>query len=404
MAIYTQYGRYQKAKLFKEMLESYGDTYMLLGLGNPYWDDATKDQSIPVAPYDTSMINPDPAVVSNQFLDGNINQYFCNTADNQINPPIDDKVEHSLIDGRPNLDAQDPSRSGKYLDKVKDLVPPFPCIWQHYNYSTPLLTIGGVPIYQDSYQDYYITSNDNYTTFELYSYSGGILASNIQFPTNQYERQFFSELVLRGFSLSNCSAPYLVKHPSGFLGCVRCGISFVKDIGTSIDLNYTGSIDQFWYGDRYWEVVDPNETTLDSYIDGVVNKVYPHHLLFSATINPRQLFAGNLNIDQNLIPREVAIFSKSVNPLNQVHGRSTYRVGEYIFNFGQYNSDEAEAIKNVQIGGESAQDKVLNFTFPCTVGNDTFPQGEFKFILNDYIKGTVRNRHSVDRIGYIVGF
>ena len=420
MAIYTQYGRYQKAKLFKEMLESAGDTYMLLGLGNPYWDDTTKDQSIPVAPYDTSMINPDPAVVSNQFLDEHINQYFSNTAYSQISPSIEisAKTEQSLINGHPNENEQ----SGEYLNICKDLIPPFPCVWQNYiNNNAKLLTLGGVEIYQNSYQNYYIDSSnaDNFTTFNLCTYSGGVIAENVNFPTDNYERQLFSELVLRGYARNlgdNNNLKYYVKHPAGLLGAVKVGISFVKDIGTSLDNStYNGYVDQFWYGDRYWEVVDPNEDTLESYIDGGTNKIYPHHLLFSATINPRQLFTGNLNVDQNLIPRQIALYSKKATPTNIVNnnvvysdGPNVYRVGDYVFNFGQYTNSD---IVNLTTGsGQYDANHILNFTFPCSTNNanrsdsNSYPQGDFKFILNDYIKGTVRNRHSVDRIAYIIGF
>lgn len=417
MAIYTQYGRYQKAKLFKEMLESAGDTYMLLGLGNPYWDRDELEQSIPVAPYDTSMINPDPSVNGNQFLDEHINQYFSNT--DYANPPINisANIEQSLINGVPNSE-QDPTQSGKYLNICKDLIPPFPCIWQNYNYTAGIIDSQQFAINLDNYQNYYIDSRNNFTKFYLKDYND-IVEEELQFPTDNYERQFFSELVLRGYARNlgqgDNNLKYYVKHPAGLFGAVKVGISFVKDIGTSLDNStYNGYVDQFWYGDRYWEVVDPNEDTLESYIDGDTNKIYPHHLLFSATINPRQLFTGNLNVDQNLIPRQIALYSKKATPINVVNntvvysnGPNVYRVGDYVFNFGQYTNSD---IANLTSSGQYDSTHILNFTFPCSTDNEnrsdanSYPQGDFKFILNDYIKGTVRNRHSVDRVAYIVGF
>ena len=399
MAIYTQYGRYQKAKLFKEMLESEGDTYMLLGLGNPYWDLDNKDQSIPVAPYDTSQINPDPPVNNNQFLDENVNQYFSKIGYNPIPTVINGELQEDT-----------------HASVCKDLVPPFPCIWQNYDGSNERLLpkvntpgdIDGNYILQNDYQNYYIESLDNFTNFRLHTYTNDD-PGTIYWPSDNYERQFFSELVLRGYAQSACSNPSLVKHPAGLLGAVKVSISFVKDIGTTLD-NTDNSIDQFWYGDRYWEVVDPNEDTLESYINDTT-KIYPHHLLFSATINPRQLFAGNLNIDQNIIPRQIALYSKKLIPTvdgNDVvyeHGPNSYRVGDYVFNFGQYTISDINDIISAD-----AQAKILNFTFPCSLNtssrsdSNSYPQGDFKFILNDYIKGTIRNRHSVDRIGYIIGF
>jgi len=390
MAIYTQYGRYQKAKLFKEMLESAGDTYMLLGLGNPYWDLDDKNQPIPVAPYDITHITDPDNSNDNQFYDNHVNQYFSKIGYNPIS---------TVIDGEPQEDT--------HASVCKDLIPPFPCVWHDANNNDPL--ISDTAIMQNDYQNYYIESSNSFTDFTLHTYTNDI-PDTIYWPSDNYERQFFSELVLRGYAQSACSSPSLIKHPAGLLGAVKVSISFVKDIGTTLD-NTDNSIDQFWYGDRYWEVVDPNEDTLESYIDGTINKVYPHHLLFSATINPRQLFANNLNIDQNLIPRQIALYSKKLTPTvdgNDVvyeHGPNSYRVGDYVFNFGQYTISDINDIISAD-----AQAKILNFTFPCSLNtssrsdSNSYPQGDFKFILNDYIKGTIRNRHSVDRIGYIVGF
>ena len=76
MAIYTNYGRYLKAKLFKQLLDEDGETYMLFGIGNHLWD---KQQEIPIAPYNTKII-ADSEVTNNQFADSNANQWFT-TAD-----------------------------------------------------------------------------------------------------------------------------------------------------------------------------------------------------------------------------------------------------------------------------------------------------------------------------------
>ena len=95
MAIYTNYARYLKAKEFKKMIEDQGDTYMLLGLGNPFWDSTTDETvaKMPVAPYNTDIMtgitgwsynsstgtytHGDPLNVDqNQFSDTEAYQYF----------------------------------------------------------------------------------------------------------------------------------------------------------------------------------------------------------------------------------------------------------------------------------------------------------------------------------------
>ena len=85
---------------------------------------------------------------------------------------------------------------------------------------------------------------------------------------------------------------------------------------------------------------------------------------FSATVNPR-ILCEELNIDQYLVPRQIAIFTrKKPFKANTVDGSSYieadvdesgnyyakyeegplyYRANEYVFNFGQYSEAELEA-------------------------------------------------------------
>ena len=151
--------------------------------------------------------------------------------------------------------------------------------------------------------------------------------------------------------------------------------------------------------------------------------------MFNATVNPRTL-CEELNIDQYLVPRQIAIFTRKKSfKANTVDGSIYieagvddsgnyyakyeegplyYRANEYIFNFGQYSEVELEAFR------KNFGNKILNFTLPCDCGTVEgpgavaipykTPNGEFKFLLNDYIRGQVRTRHSIDRFGYVVGF
>jgi hypothetical protein len=84
-------------------------------------------------------------------------------------------------------------------------------------------------------------------------------------------------------------------------------------------------------------------------------------------------------------------------------GNQYYRAYENEFNFGQYWWSDGE----VPADHVPAIGELLNFTLKCKVpgeGNLMTPRGEFKFLLNDYIRGQVRERHSIDRFGYVVGF
>ena len=279
------------------------------------------------------------------------------------------------------------------MDKCKNLIPPFPCIWK-YDDTTNVITSPAVK--QSEYRNYYITHPDSdYSLFYIGSTSGIPAEQTIQMPTDDLEKQYFAELYLRGKAYT---ADIIT--PVGLLGAVKCDISFVKDIGTEADNLYTGGINQFWYGDRYWQIVNPDDSDLDNYInddpvgDRANQEIYPHHLIFTATVNPRVLCA-ELAIDKYIVPRQIAIYTRRITGNN--HRKNYYRVYENIFNFGQYatpNDMDAAA----PTGGE-----FLDFTLPCTVDGRSYG-GDFRFILNDYIRGQIRDDHSVDRFGYVVGF
>lgn len=383
MAIYTNYGRYLKAKLFKEAIESQGSAYMLLGLGNPQWDVSASEQSITIAPYNTSIINQADAE-HNQFYDNHVCSYF-QAGITQTNA--------ALVNGI--IDTS--TTEGKYLNKVKNLVAPFPCIWTgDGEHGVPLTFGSNITVYQNDYQNAYVKYDDNQYKLCMVD-STDELAINIP-ADDSIEKQYFAEMLLRGSSIVGANALPGNIYPVGLLGAIKCSISFVKDIGFGENNHYTGDISQFWYGDRYWEIVNPDESDLDNYIedgedsDGTQN-IYPHHLVFTATVNPRTLYPI-LNIDKSIVPRQIAIYTRANNsgaPLP-----ICYRANEYYFNFGQFNGPPDSADPN----------KLLNFTLPCTIDTMQYPNdpNRFRFVLNDYIRGQVRDDRSVDRFGYVIGF
>lgn len=360
MAIYTEYGRYLKAKKFKDSVEATNSgMYMLLGLGDPRWDyDA--NHTMPIAPYNTSVVeNP------GQFSDSRVSLKFLQNTSATA-------TTIGLSNGR--------ITDNTYIGKCKDIVPPFPGTWSD--------TVGSMSLFNDidsnNFADHYITK-----TSSSYCIDGG---ATVTLPPNSTDniikRQYFAEMYLRG------QRPE-IKNPVGLLGAVKCTVSYVVDIGSSGSA-YKGHEDQFWYGDRFWQIVTVNEHDVESNTDLLNNRKiqYPHHLLFTAIINPRDL-CDVLEIDQCIAPMQVALYMKTdTTKLSMPH----YRVGEYIFNFGQYSVTDINGLS------EGDRGKMLNFTLPCTVGGNKYPDPQFEFVLNDYIKGSPRQQHMVDRIGYIIGF
>lgn len=415
MAIYTQYGRYLKAKQFKEMLEDKYEAYMLFGLGNPKWTDSNENQPMPFGPHNTNILLYETDT-TNQFYDANVQQYFTDG----------DTAEQFVSYSKPITE---------YARKVAELSPVFPAIWYKYEIPTDpeiplptdMFTISNdVNIDLMKYQNYYIQSGGD--GFHLKDITTPTLDNKVNIPSTPIAKMYFAELYLRGLAIENH-----IMAPVGLLGAIKCNLSLVRDLGID-ESKYTGLQSQFWYGDRYWEIVNPNDTSLEDYIKykdesgnlstSGVAEYYPTHLLFTSMINPRNL-CDNLNIDNCIAPQQLAIYIRKKHYNTDINayesGKPYYRVdGNNIFNFGQYT---AESIKDYNIEYIQAarayqlsnKDKplnekyIFNFTLPdknhkYNYDDPKLNDGEFKLLLHDYIKGQIRESHSIEKIGYIVGF
>ena len=417
MAIYTQYGRYLKAKQFKEMLEDKYEAYMLFGLGNPKWTDSSENQPMPFGPHNTNILLYETST-ANQFYDANVQQYFTDG----------NTTEQFVSYSKPITE---------YSRKVAELLPVFPAIWYKYEPpkepetqpQTDMFTISNdVDIDLMQYQKYYIKHNgDNFRLYKINDNPDGI--NNVTIPSTPIAKMYFAELYLRGLAIENH-----IMAPVGLLGAIKCNLSLVRDLGVD-ESKYTGLQSQFWYGDRYWEIVNPNDTSLEDYIKykdesgnlstSGVAEYYPTHLLFTSMINPRNL-CDDLNIDNCIAPQQLAIYirKKHYNTDTNAYenGKPYYRVdGNNIFNFGQYTADSIKDynIKYIQAArayqlqctdNKPLKDKyIFNFTLPdenhkYNYDDPKLNDGEFKLLLHDYIKGQIRENHSIEKIGYIVGF
>ena len=414
MAIYTQYGRYLKAKQFKEMLEDKYEAYMLFGLGNPKWTDSSENQPMPFGPHNTNILLYETST-ANQFYDANVQQYFT---DNNT-------AEQFVSYSKPITE---------YARKVAELLPVFPAIWYKYEPpkdqetqpQTDMFTISNdINIDLMEYQKYYIKHNGG--NFLLHKI-GGTSDNEVDIPSTPIAKMYFAELYLRGIAIENH-----IMAPVGLLGAIKCNLSLVRDLGID-ESKYTGLQSQFWYGDRYWEIVNPNDASLEDYIKykdesgnlstSGVAEYYPTHLLFTSMINPRNL-CDDLNIDNCIAPQQLAIYirKKHYNTDTNAYenGKPYYRVdGNNIFNFGQYTADSikdynieynsaARAYKLSNKGKQLDEKYIFNFTLPdenhkYNYDDPKLNDGEFKLLLHDYIKGQIRENHSIEKIGYIVGF
>ena len=411
MAIYTQYGRYLKAKQFKEMLEDKYEAYMLFGLGNPKWIDNNEDQPMPFGPHNTNILLYENST-DNQFYDDKVQQWFT-----------DNKTQEQLVSYSKPIT--------EYARKVAELLPVFPAIW--YKYEPPkkpeeqpqqdMFTISNdinnddVNIDLMKYQNYYIQSGGD--GFHLKDINDNEFDKKVNIPSTPMAKMYFAELYLRGLAIEN-----QIIAPVGLLGAAKCSLSLVRDLGID-DSNYTGLQSQFWYGDRYWEIVNPNDNALESYIkykddEGNTSGVagyYPTHLLFTSMINPRNL-CDDLNVDNCIAPQQLAIYIRKKHYNTDIgayeNGSPYYRVdGNNIFNFGQYNADDIGTLTYSPSTRSYSSDilgkSVFNFTLPdknhiYDYNDPNMKDGEFKLLLHDYIKGQIRDAHSIERTGYIIGF
>ena len=406
MAIYTQYGRYLKAKQFKEMLEDKYEVYMLFGLGNPKWIDSSENQPMPFGPHNTNILLYETDA-TNQFYDDKVQQWFTDG----------DTTEQFVSYSKPITE---------YARKVAELLPVFPAIWYKHETSenqtdqpptSDMFTINNsIEIDLMKYQNYYIQKDDD--GFHLHDAKDGS-DTIVNIPSKSMANMYFAELYLRGLAIKNN-----IKAPVGLLGAAKCSLSLVRDLGID-DSNYTGLQSQFWYGDRYWEIVNPNDSALESYIKykddegntSGVAEYYPTHLLFTSMINPRNL-CDDLNVDNCIAPQQLAIYIRKKHYNTDINayenGKPYYRVdGNNIFNFGQYTANDIGTLTyntstrsyNSNMLGKS----VFNFTLPdknhiYEYNDPNMKDGEFKLLLHDYIKGQPREDHSIELVGYIIGF
>lgn len=317
MAIYTQYGRYTKAKLFKESVNSGGGVYFAFGIGNPDWDSA----GVISAPYDEKC-----TFSLGTYFDNQKSRYYKDSS-NVVKP-----LYASLA------------------TNASTKVPLFPVIYNNATFQFEIASGAGY-VGVTSYKDAYITKTGSEY---ILHYQGNDTSIKIPSATyNPKEFVYFCELFIRGTARAdNCF---------GLLGMVKGDACLVKDIGNSS----TGAINEFYYGDRYWKVVD----------DSDADSEMPCHVLLSASIEPKML-CDDAEVDLGMIARQVAIYHKKTSALSSV----VYKPKDYVFDFGQASGT-----------GTS----VLNF-------RESNP--EFEFILNDYIKGSSRRENQVDRYGYVVGF
>lgn len=404
MAIYTQYGRYLKAKQFKELLTETNDTYMVFGIGNPQWDNPASGQNITVAPYNTSILIDPATYTDNQFYDNKVCQYFQCYDNGGSGGTL--SVHNAVVDSVSDSDYNE----GNYIDICKDVNPVFPSTWHGVDGHDEII-ISNIPntqepdnnVRQSNYHEFYITKDDNTGNFYLHKVGDSSYNEEITIPDDNLKRQYFYEMYIRGKSLERNGSIQVttpttppvpgIRVPVGLLGAVRCSINFVKDIGD----NYTGDIDQFWYGDRYWQIVRPDEDNPIS-SDVSLDDRFPHHLLITATVNPRYL-CSEISVDNLLVPRQIAIYTAQKDLTRERY----YRAYENIFNFGQYSSDDITKI-NSMVDHEDYYGKILNFTIPTLTDTYETTDGEFKLVLHDYIRGQIRDAHSVDRFGYVISF
>lgn len=419
MAIYTQYGRYLKAKQCKEMLEDKYEAYMLFGLGNPKWTDSNENQPMPFGPHNTNILVYETDT-TNQFYDDKVQQYFTDA----------NTTEQFVSYSKPITE---------YARKVAELLPVFPAIWYKHPVPTKkddptsdMFTISrdinndDVNIDLMKYQNYYIQSGSD--GFHLKDITTPTLDNKVNIPSTPIAKMYFAELYLRGLAIENH-----IMAPVGLLGAIKCNLSLVRDLGVD-ESKYTGLQSQFWYGDRYWEIVNPNDTSLEDYIKykdesgnlsaSGVAEYYPTHLLFTSMINPRNL-CDNLNIDNCIAPQQLAIYIRKKHYNTDINayenGKPYYRVdGNNIFNFGQYtaesikgyNIEYIQAARAYQLKGTDKplnEKYIFNFTLPdknhkYNYDDPKLNDGAFKLLLHDYIKGQIRENHSIEKIGYIVGF
>lgn len=381
MGIYTDYGRFQKAREFKNYCNSDAGIWFGFGLGSPRWDDLVEDSNgnlVPNCP--PSAPNPYSPVYRN-FV-----SYKGSSLVQQ---------EFALIDRSFTYDQLDPSiipTDQEIIDNA-DTYPQEeyePCIipfdgtaqyWldQYKESPNSYFPTSALPMFPVAYQhdwDSYITNYDSSVQPE-------------PIDPSQFESYSYNLHLQEGY---DCTLPV------GLLAFIQGSAVFVEPIEGEPSGSPSESLRTFKYGAHYWRIVPDSEITY--------NKL-PHHVLLTVSVFPNELHNSAV-VEQSLCVRQVSVWKfptsiyqdrPELDPTSQNPvPRSSQVVQRKDLNIQR--TDPSTGVETPHISGKF--NLPINCMRPLNPNDSEHPTAEM--LINDYMTARKRDVQQTDRYGYIIGF
>lgn len=405
MGIYTDYGRFVKARQFKDWCNAGAGIWFGFGIGSPTWDKIVTDTNgngrPNVPPSSPNLYSP----LYRWF--SSVRSEETGTADYVLKPQ-----EMSLLD-----------RS--YWGTTQDLYPDDQTVKNEAatnpdeNYS-PLVEFFSEPhtLLSCDFEIPYLPNDDEYRilfpqvpAFPLsYGNDWADLADNFPSsfdpsnePTDPEQYESFAYNYHLNYSKTNLSDNKFGA-PVGLLAFIQGSAHFVEPIEEE-EPSSSSSIEnlrKFKYGNHYWRIVQDNGLE-----DPDGDRKLPHHILLTVSVFPNELAQSSL-VERELPVRQVSVFKfpdtmVSSLGLDQTPlPRSSQIIRRDKINMVYSKLDSENLTPSNNSGDSSVKNIPFHGFTPLDPNNSTSPTIEM--IINDFMTARKRDVQQTDRYGYIIGF
>lgn len=392
MGIYSDYGRFMKAREFKNWCNSGAGIWFAFSTGASCWDETGVDgtKTRPFVPPSS------PAAYTPLY------RWFESYKGSALM-----EQEMALLDRSQGSTLNPPTwPDNTYMENNKDSFPDddYSPAYCFYDDTAPFIKVelwdgnitkwypsSHIPVFSVGYKGEWGSYCSAYHTSPF--------SPDAPEPTNESEYDAYAHKyhIYMGLNKSRGGMPL------GLLSMIQGSAHFVELVeeadSTSDPLN---NLRIFKYGSHYWRIVQ------DSQVDE--NKL-PHFVLLTVSVFPNELALSSL-VEQMLPVRQVCVF-KFPDYLKDVLGldQSTVPRSSQVLRRENINIVTVDPTTH-ESSQESTDSSVINIPFNCVNPIDPNNSGSSSYtgnetaelLINDFMTARKRDVQQTDRYGYIIGF
>ena len=407
MGIYTEYGRFVKARQFKEWCNAGAGIWFGFGIGSPEWDNIITDNSI------TDSRDRPNTPPSSPNLYSPLYRWFTSYKEDQGDTPpatlapqelsLIDRSYWGIVDGSwpdNNTIINNPSTpTDSYAPSLGFYSSDTPEFFHYTNRKEDDYTLlfPQVPVFPQAYENDWVGDGKPIDVYQSTSSFDPDVEPN---DSSQYESFAYNyHIYYSGSNYSNS----LFGAPLGFMSFIQGSAHFVIPLEDGEVDSPIDNIRRFKYGNHYWRVLQ------DSDIESSMGDIHlPHHILLTVSVFPNDIARSSL-VEMQLPIRQVSVFKfpdslitplgLDVSPLPR--GNQVIRRDSLNMVYHQLNNDNSITPSP---DDPSSQRKGIPFHAftPMNPNNSEAPTIEM--IINDFMTARRRDVQQTDRYGYIIGF